>query len=77
MIWLAIFFVVFCIAVIAVIMLSEQLEQNQKQVKVDKYFDKGYKDSPDWSLMVKGYPVVNDVDIQYSEWLAANPGKVI
>lgn len=37
----------------------------------------GYKEDIDWSLMVKGYPVVNEVDIQYSEWLAANPGKVI
>ena len=37
----------------------------------------GYKEDIDWSLMVKGYPVVNEVDIQYSEWLAANPGKVV
>lgn len=37
----------------------------------------GYTQDIDFSLMVKGYPVVNEVDIQYSEWLAANPGKVV
>lgn len=26
-----------------------------------------YKQDIDWSLMVKGYPVVNDVDIAYTE----------
>lgn len=40
-------------------------------------FPGGYVEDIDFSLMVKGYPVVNDVDIQYSEWLAANPEKVV
>lgn len=37
----------------------------------------GYTQDIDWSLMVKGYPVVNDVDIQFSDWLAANPEKIV
>lgn len=37
----------------------------------------GYTQDIDFSLAIKGYPVVNEVDIQYSEWLAANPGKVV
>lgn len=37
----------------------------------------GYTQDIDFSLMVKGYPIVNEVDVQYSEWLAANPGKVV
>lgn len=40
-------------------------------------YPQGYQEDIDWSLMVKEYPVVNDVDIEYAEWLAANPGKVV
>lgn len=44
---------------------------------VEVGFPQGYKEDIDWSLGIKGYPVVNEVDIQYSEWLAANPEKVV
>lgn len=37
----------------------------------------GYTQDIDFSLWIKGYPVVNDVDLEYSEWLAANPEKVV
>lgn len=33
-------------------------------------FNPLYKEDIDWSLMAKGYPVVNDIDIEYTEWLA-------
>lgn len=59
------------------VFLAVLFQEDPSQNVVDDYFNKAYKDEPDWSLMIKGYPVVNDVDIQYSEWLAANPGKVI
>ena len=59
------------------VFLAVLFQEDPSKKVVDDYFNKAYKDDPDWSLMIKGYPVVNDVDIQYSEWLAANPGKVI
>lgn len=64
-------------AVFAVLMLGEQDRQNKAQSVVDDYFNNGYKQDIDFSLAAKGYPVVGDVEIAYSEWLAANPGKVV
>ena len=34
-----------------------------------------YTQDIDFSLAVKGYPVVNDADIAYTEWLARNPDR--
>lgn len=46
---------------------AEQYNANEKD-----FFENVYKEDIDFSLMVKGYPVVNDVDIRYTEWLAKN-----
>lgn len=73
MIW----FLLIAGALVVAIFLAILFQENPANEVIDDYFNKVYKDEPDWSLMVKGYPVVNDVDIQYSEWLAANPGKVV
>lgn len=66
------------LAVFLVIVFAVMLLAGGPEVEVvDNYFNKVYKEDIDFSLMVKGYPVVNDVDIQYTEWLAANPEKVM
>lgn len=70
--WLLIL-AVFLVIVFAAILLAGGPEAEV----ADNYFNNIYKEDIDFSLMVKGYPVVNDVDIQYTEWLAANPGKIM
>ena len=76
MMWL-IAFITLALLSVAIMIWDEANNQASNAKIVDNYFDKVYKDEPDWSLMAKGYSVVNDTDIQYTEWLAANPGKVI
>lgn len=44
--------------------------------ELDKLIEKNYKESIDFSLAAKGYPVVNDMDIQYSEYLARHPERI-
>ena len=63
------------VAVAMVVVFLAILVAPDPEPKVE--FPGGYVEDIDFSLMVKGYPVVNDVDIQYSEWLAANPEKVV
>lgn len=48
---------------------QSKLEAAQSSEIVDEFFGKTYKEDIDWSLMVKGYPVVNDMDVRYTEWL--------
>lgn len=58
------------ICIIAVMRWHSKLENAQSVEVTNTFFTKVYKEDIDWSLMVKGYPVVNDMDIRYTEWLA-------
>lgn len=54
---------------------TKQVDSNVEKTKAD-FFTNTYKEDIDFSLLVKGYPVVNDMDIAYTNWLAGNPEKI-
>lgn len=72
MITLGIIFVI-VVVIIAMAIYGHRLEQIPYKQEEANFFTKGYKEDIDFSLMIKGYPVVNDIDIRYTEWLVKNP----
>lgn len=66
---------VFAIVVVGIAVLvalyvyGSKLESKQYDKNEDENFTQFYKEDIDFSLMVKDYPVVNDEDIRYTEWL--------
>lgn len=62
--------VVVVIILVAIFMYGANLEQSQYNDNVNDFYTNRYTEDIDFSLMVKGYPVVNDYDIGYTQWLA-------
>jgi len=49
---------------------QEALESKQYEEARDAYYGEQYTEDIDFSLGPKGYPVVNDDDIGYTQWQA-------
>lgn len=49
---------------------GEEIENKQYQENRDTFYGDQYTEDIDFSLSVKGYPVVNDHDIGYTQWKA-------
>lgn len=49
---------------------GEEIENKQYQENRDTFYGDQYTEDIDFSLAVKGYPVVNDHDIGYTQWKA-------
>lgn len=72
------------IALIVVVVLAllalcywHSLQENANIIAVqDEFFGNSYKEDIDFSLAVKGYPVVTDMDIAYGKWLMKNPDRI-
>lgn len=61
--------VMIVVAVVAALIYCHYL---QEEYAPNITIDQLYTEDIDWSLAVKGYPVVNDIDIQYTEYKARN-----
>lgn len=49
---------------------GEEIENRQYDQNRDALYGDQYTEDIDFSLSVKGYPVVNDHDIGYTQWKA-------
>ena len=49
---------------------GEEIENKQYNQNRDTFYGDQYTEDIDFSLSVKGYPVVNDYDIGYTQWKA-------
>lgn len=49
---------------------GEEIENKQYNQNRDTFYGDQYTEDIDFSLPVKGYPVVNDYDIGYTQWKA-------
>lgn len=49
---------------------GEEIENKQYNQNRDTFYGDQYTEDIDFSLSIKGYPVVNDYDIGYTQWKA-------
>lgn len=49
---------------------GEEIENRQYNQNRDTFYGDQYTEDIDFSLSIKGYPVVNDHDIGYTQWKA-------
>lgn len=77
MIWLLIPLIIAAAFILFVIWIAGAPEAAVKRYKpLDELIEKHYREDIDFSLAAKGYPVVNDMDIAYSEHLARHPERI-
>lgn len=62
------------VMILAVVIFLYQAPEPHEQL--DKFIEENYREDIDFSLAAKGYPVVNDMDVQYSEYLARHPERI-
>lgn len=62
---------------ILAVMYWQSIQDTNKQIDNENdFFENGYVEDIDFSLAIKGYPVVNDYDIAYTNWTAQNPSRI-